>query len=171
MTSGHGGVLLDDARGLMGSEDLREHTFAVRAAHESGTAAWPGVDLSLEDFARHVKARVATEDAIDVLMRHGDDLFLACACARGDRRAVELFSQNFLGAVPVIVARIVPHALIEELVQSLHEVMLVRRDGSPPHIAEYRGTGSLAGWVRISATRAAVRMKNRAARLDRKSVV
>jgi RNA polymerase sigma-70 factor (ECF subfamily) len=128
-------------------------------------ATWPGVDLSLEDFARHVETRVAGSDAADVLLRYGDDLFLACACARGDTRAIELFSMHFLGAVPLMVARILPQGpLVEELVQSLHEAMLVARGSAPPHIAAYRGTGSLAAWVRVSATRAAVHAKNRAAR-------
>jgi RNA polymerase sigma-70 factor (ECF subfamily) len=104
-------------------------------------------------------------NAAEVIMRHGDDLFLACACANGDERAIEFFSQHFLGAVPAMVARVLPNrSLVEELVQSLHEGMLVPREASPPQIAGYRGTGSLAGWVRISAMRAAVRMKNRVAR-------
>jgi RNA polymerase sigma-70 factor (ECF subfamily) len=36
----------------------------------------------------------------------------------------------------------------------------MRADG-PARIAEYRGTGPLAGWVRIAAVRAAIRMKAR----------
>jgi RNA polymerase sigma-70 factor (ECF subfamily) len=156
--------MFDDAQGPMGSTHPPELSFSVRAAHATGSASWPGVALSIEDFARHVEERVEG-DANEILTRHGDDLFLACACARGDARAIELFSKQFLGAVPTMVARIVPPGeLMDELVQSLHELMLVRRASAPPHIAEYRGTGSLAGWVRISATRAAVRMKNRAAR-------
>jgi RNA polymerase sigma-70 factor (ECF subfamily) len=138
---------------------------SVRDAHASGAAAWPGVGLSLEDFARHVDARLAQGNAAEAIMRHGDDLFLACACAQGNQRAIELFSKHLLGAVPAMVARVLPQgALVEELVQSLHEAMLVGREGSPPQIAGYRGSGSLAGWVRISAMRAAIRMKNRVAR-------
>jgi len=135
----------------------------VRAAHQAGAEAWEGVTLPFEDFARHVEACLAGTDANEVLARQGKDLYLACACAQGDARAIELFSTRYLGAVPAMVAHIVPRAaLVEELVQSLHETMLVRRGESPPQIAGYRGTGSLAGWVRISATRAAVRMKKRA---------
>jgi len=94
-------------------------------------------------------------------------VYLTCACASGDARAIELFSAQFLAAVPAIVARIVPsEVLVEELVQALRETILVRRGETlPPRIAEYRGTGSLAGWVRVSATRAAVRMKKRVGRL------
>ena len=56
-------------------------TEAVRAAHEAGIAAWPGVDLSVDDFARHVETLVVGSGAAEILARQGADLFLACACA------------------------------------------------------------------------------------------
>jgi RNA polymerase sigma-70 factor (ECF subfamily) len=143
-----------------------EFITSVRAAHASGLAAWPGVALPVSAFADHVEERLGRAGAMRRLAQHGEDLFLACACARGDPRAIELFSTQLLATLPPIVSRIVrSDALVEELVQSLHEMILVRRgEETPPRIAEYRGTGSLLGWVRVTATRAAVRMKKRAGR-------
>jgi RNA polymerase sigma-70 factor (ECF subfamily) len=138
---------------------------SVRVAHEAGAAAWPGVDLSIDDFARHVERLLAGSDVAEVLARQGEDLFLACACAQGNLRAIELFSRYVLSSVPAMVGHILPEcALVDDLLQSLHEQMLVPCESSPPRIAAYRGTGSLAGWVRITATRAAIRMKKSAAR-------
>jgi RNA polymerase sigma-70 factor (ECF subfamily) len=138
---------------------------SVRLAHRAGAAAWPGVELSINDFARHVEALLAGGDGGDLLARQGEDLFLACACAQGDSRAIEHFSRSVLGAVPAMVGHILPEcALLDDLLQSLTEHILVPGETSPPRIAGYRGTGSLAGWVRIAATRAAIRMKKRAAR-------
>jgi RNA polymerase sigma-70 factor (ECF subfamily) len=117
------------------------------------------VALSLEDFERHV-----AENVKESQITHAADLFLACACSHGDPRAIDHFSREFMKAVPAIVGGIVVRPeLVDDLVQSLREMLLVKRDASsPPRIATYRGTGSLAGWVRISATRAAVRAKRRA---------
>jgi RNA polymerase sigma-70 factor (ECF subfamily) len=136
-------------------------------AHQAGAAAWPGVDLSLDDFTRHVETLLAAGDAAEVLARQGEDLFLACACAQGDSRAIELFSRYVLGAVPAMVGHIVPEpALLDDLLQSLQEQLLLPGECSPPRIAAYRGTGSLAAWVRVTATRAAIRTKKRAARFN-----
>jgi RNA polymerase sigma-70 factor (ECF subfamily) len=146
-------------------------TDALHAAHEAGIAAWPGVDLSLDAFARHVETLPVEGGAAEVLARHGEDLFLACACALGIPRAVELFSRHYLGAVNAMVGHMLPRALLEDLVQSLHEQMLVRRGTTPPGIAAYRGTGPLAAWVRITATRAAVRTRKRAARFADETLV
>jgi RNA polymerase sigma-70 factor (ECF subfamily) len=143
---------------------------ALRAAHVAGIAAWPRVELSVDDLARHVETLLVGSGAAEILARHGADLFLACACALGNPRAVELFSQHYLGAVKAMVGHILPRALLEDLVQSLHEQMLVRRGTTPPGIAAYRGTGPLAAWVRITATRAAVRMKKSAARFTDETV-
>jgi RNA polymerase sigma-70 factor, ECF subfamily len=138
---------------------------SVRAAHEAGANAWPGVDLSLDDFARHVEALRDGRGGAEALARQGEDLFLACACAQGNARAIELFSRYVLSAVPAMVAHILPKgALLDDLLQSMREQLLVRRESAPPRIAAYRGTGPLAGWVRITATRAAIRLKKGAAR-------
>jgi RNA polymerase sigma-70 factor (ECF subfamily) len=145
---------------------------SVRKAHDTGAAAWPGVELSVDDFACHVERLVARCDRAEVLARHGDDLFLACACTHGDPRAIALFSRSVLSTVPAMVGHLLPKgARVEDLVQSLHEQMLVGRSGSPPGIAAYRGAGPLAGWVRITATRAAVRMKKSAARCVHETLV
>jgi RNA polymerase sigma-70 factor (ECF subfamily) len=150
--------------GFAGSVRLAD---SVRVAHEAGAAAWPGIDLSVDDFAQHVETLLTGSNGAEVLARQGEDLFLACACARGDSRAIELFSRYVLSAVPAMVGHILPGGpLLDDLLQSLHEQMLVRRESGPPRIAAYRGTGPLAGWVRITATRAAIRMKKNAARFS-----
>jgi RNA polymerase sigma-70 factor (ECF subfamily) len=145
---------------------------SLRLAHQAGAAAWPGVALSVDDFARHVEALLGGGDGADVLARQGEDLFLACACAQGDTRAIEHFSRCVLSVVPAMVGHILPErALLDDLLQTLQEQMLVRRESSPPRIAAYRGTGSLAGWVRVTATRAAIRMKKRAARFAEETLL
>jgi RNA polymerase sigma-70 factor (ECF subfamily) len=134
---------------------------ALLAAHRAGQRAWPGVALSAEHFASHLAA-VLPPGSTDIPPElYAVDMFLACACARGDARALDLFSTRILATVvPPAVARISSSPVfVEELMQSLRELLLVPRAGGPARIAEYRGKGPLAGWVRISAVRAAIRMK------------
>jgi RNA polymerase sigma-70 factor (ECF subfamily) len=144
--------------GLLADMPTTDLVTQLHAACRAGRCAWPGVELAEDDFARHVEALLPA--GTSVVPPHAEDLYLACACARGNARAISFFSARFLADVPVAVARIsTDSTFVEELVQSLRETMLVGGPSAAPRIAEYRGTGPLGGWVRVSAVRAALRMK------------
>src|SRR5262245_28483153 len=95
----------------------------VIAAFEAGRACWPGVGLSLEDFA----ARVAALDVGgDDLTLRGPDLFLATACAAGDPAALRHFDANFIAGVDGRVARFELSAdKLDELRQKVRTKLLV----------------------------------------------
>lgn len=120
--------------------------------------AWPTIDLAPDVYLRHVAERsdeVPDGDA-------GADLYLACACARGDAAALEAFSSRYLGSLAPGLRRIDPSpGFAEEVLQALRERLLVARGDAPARIAEFRGRGTLAAWVRIAATRMALRMRTR----------
>src|SRR5687767_14731207 len=83
-------------------------------------------------------------------LEHGQlaagDLWLACACAHGDRAAVAALEAGPLASVAGALARMARgDGLEEEALQILRHKMLVER---PPRIASYRGEGSLASWPR-----------------------
>lgn len=87
------------------------------------------------------------------------DLALALGCSVGHVLALELFDQKLLARLGAYVGRIDSSpGFVDELRQTLREHLLV---GSPPRIAEYTGRGSLEGWVRVTSTRMALRMKQR----------
>ena len=124
---------------------------AVCAAFEVGRGAWPGVNLTLDRFARFVRdADVAVED----IAPRAADLFLAYACAAGDRRAIALFESEMLSQVEVYVARLrlTPQSL-DEVRQRLRIKLLVAQR---PGIARYRGRGPLGAWLRVTAMRVAL---------------
>ena len=121
------------------------------AAVQRGRAAWPGVDLELEAFAeRGARLQVRAED----LAAHGADLFLAWACAAGDRHALAHFERTYLPQVSRYVARIaLARHQIDELQQQLRIRLLT---GSDPRIGHYGGRGPLGAWVRVAAVRLAL---------------
>jgi RNA polymerase sigma-70 factor (ECF subfamily) len=126
----------------------------LRALLEEGAAAWPQVKLAPADFAVHL-ARHAPGLA-ELAALHAGDLYLACACARGEAHAVAAFEKHYLRKVESALARGTP---VEDVLQTLREKMLVARRERPPEIADYSGRGSLAGWVRVAAVRAAQRLR------------
>jgi RNA polymerase sigma-70 factor (ECF subfamily) len=130
----------------------------IAALVEAGRSAFPEVRLAPEDFARHLGA--CARDLSAEL--RADELWLACACARGDAAALAIFSGRYLARLPEALARIdSAPAFVDEVLQLVRERLLVPRGGEPARIAEYRGHGSLEGWVRVTATRIALRLRRR----------
>jgi RNA polymerase sigma-70 factor (ECF subfamily) len=130
----------------------------LRALYAVAREAWPGIELAPDVYLRHVAERsAAVPDAASAA-----DLYLACACARGDEVAIEAFSTRYLRSLAPALRRFDPsNAFADEVSQAIREKLLVRRGDSLPRIAEFRGRGTLAAWVRIAATRTALRMRRR----------
>jgi RNA polymerase sigma-70 factor (ECF subfamily) len=124
------------------------HSMNVAALHESGRARWPTIDVPLEDFATYVAERSPSP-------AHAPSLYLACACARGDARAVAAFEETYFAAVRVAIGRVAADdGVTDEAIQRLRERLFVADgDGRPPGIAGYAGRGDLRGWLRVAAIR------------------
>jgi len=116
-------------------------------------AAWPTVDVPDDVFASYLLAR-CEGSSLDSM--HAGDLYLACACSRGDGGAIAAFDRVFLAPVSGIVTRTgAPSHVGGDVAQLLRERLLVGDGSRPPRITEYAGRGSLAGWIRVVAVRAA----------------
>jgi RNA polymerase sigma-70 factor (ECF subfamily) len=95
-------------------------------------------------------------------VEHGDDLAFAAALARGERQALARFEREVLSKLGAMVARFRLSAdELDELKQLLRQQLLVSDGTSPPKIATFSGRGPLAGWVRIAAVRAAIKLTRR----------
>jgi RNA polymerase sigma-70 factor (ECF subfamily) len=145
-------------RGLVTDLDRERQ---LRALYDVGRAAWPEVALSFEAF----RARWAGwEGGVDEAMapagappERASELYLAVACSAGDPAALALFDSRYLVVVDAAVARIDASAdFAAEVRQVLRERLLVGPDAK---LRDYRGQGSLAGWVRTAAVRTALNLR------------
>jgi len=120
-----------------------------RAARE----AWPGVEVALEEFAAWL--------ALHEGATHASDLYLACACARGDAEALRRFEEEVLPRVGGALRRLDPSAAFaDEVRQILRQRLFVTgEDGGEARIASYGGRGPLVGWVRVVALRTAINLR------------
>src|SRR5262249_47832969 len=119
---------------------------------------WPGVDVTPADFSRYLDERLEVGDAAS--SRHLSDLYLACACSRGDRRALALFERHLMAQVPAHIAAIdASAAFADEVMQRLRKKLFVREGEHGPRIGDYRGRGPLGGWLRVAAIRVARDLK------------
>jgi RNA polymerase sigma-70 factor (ECF subfamily) len=122
--------------------------------------AWPTVELATDRYiahlARHLPEGLAVEQALDQM--HTDDLYLACACALGNRQAVLAFEQHCLVGLEAVLARYRTSSdLVAEVKQRVRERALVSAEG-PPRIERFSGRGDLRGWVRVMAAREAINL-------------
>ena len=116
--------------------------------------AWPDLALDAAKFLGHL-ARHLPEDLSALSRVQAADLFLACACLDGNARAFEHFDRRLLGRVRTFVGKIdKSEAFADEVRQLLREKLFVGT-GAAPKIADYSGSGSLEGWVRVAAIRTA----------------
>ncbi|HKA91047.1 MAG TPA: hypothetical protein VKE22_25470 [Haliangiales bacterium] len=119
-----------------------------------GQAAYPSVRIPADALAAFVGARARADTPPERLA----ELFLTCACARGDGNALAELERAFLPEVRRIVARRCrSDALVDEAMQILRATLLVPRGADPPEIADFTGAGPLAGWLRVAAVRIVLR--------------
>jgi RNA polymerase sigma-70 factor (ECF subfamily) len=121
----------------------------VARLFEAGAAAWPEVSLDPEAFARYVEERAPDDEQRSGL--RAEEIYLACACAGGDARAVALFDERYLADVPMFLARSHPsERTIADVRQQLRERLFVDRK-----IAQYSGRGPIRSWLRVVTLRVA----------------
>ncbi|MCY1078799.1 sigma-70 family RNA polymerase sigma factor [Archangium lansingense] len=143
------------------AQRLRE---ALRRAVEVGRSAWPALGLPDEAFLQHVVERLpAGKDGVAALESlHVEDLYLACACARGLPKALESFEERLGPQVDAAVRSLRgPSEAEEDVRQVLWEKLFVGAPGRPAKISEYAGRGPLGGWVRIAAVRTGLNLRER----------
>jgi RNA polymerase sigma-70 factor (ECF subfamily) len=119
---------------------------------------WPGIVLARADFQAFLAARSSTPDAsgnqIPIPAELLSDLFIACACGRGDSRAIVLFEARFGSVIERVRRRFGPRApSYDELLGDVNQRLFVVRDGCEPRILGFSGQSSLAGWLKVVATR------------------
>jgi RNA polymerase sigma-70 factor (ECF subfamily) len=142
---------------------LRE---AIERAWQAATGAWPLIRIDRQDFTAHLLARcdgASTDEArLDALTKHAADLYLACACARGDLAAIRVLDQQFIVALPPALMRLSSdRQLLDEALQQVRIKLLVGGNEGVPKIASYSGRAPLASWLKILATHATIDLLRR----------
>jgi RNA polymerase sigma-70 factor, ECF subfamily len=124
-----------------------------------GQAAWPAIDLPAPAFVAYLAERVAVAALGEVA---ADDLYLACACARGDQTAIAALQTAYFGEIDAAGRRAgVDPSLAADARQNLAAVLFT---GASPAILDYAGRGNLRGWLRVCAVREILRLAGKSRR-------
>jgi RNA polymerase sigma-70 factor, ECF subfamily len=129
-------------------------------------AAWPTVTIEPALYVAYLAARIPA-DVVDVGRALGGlqttDLYLSCACARGDAAALAALERHLIAVAPSLARLRLSEPELQEITQLLRQRLLVG-EGGPPLIAQYSGRGHLQGWLRVIAVRAALKSMARGRR-------
>ena len=144
-----------DARG-QACADAAALARAWAQAWSQAREGWPAVALDEGLFAAWVADRLPPEhDALAGLgVLRVADLYLACACVRGQSDALRAFADSF-GAQLEAAARRGGASQPDEVVARLRERLLV---GPKAKLRDYAGTGPLGRWLKIACQRLAIDM-------------
>jgi RNA polymerase sigma-70 factor, ECF subfamily len=123
----------------------------------SARRAWPQLALDELRFVHVLATHALAGEAPSSL--YTDDLYLATACLAHHPSALAAFDTQYLKPLRLRVAHLkLGTAQLDDLEQQLRSELLVAPSGTLPKLAQYRGQGELAGWLRVAAVRAGLRL-------------
>ncbi len=136
----------------------------LRAVLSEARQQWPGLDVSDEAFVSHLAHRLKGETdhyaALNDL--HPADLYLACGCALGSRKAIDAFRDHYGATVDAAMKRVrLDDTARDELRQQIFERLLLGRGQMPPALALYSGRGELKNYLRVLVVREGLRLVSR----------
>lgn len=127
----------------------------------AATRHYPDVHVDLPAFARRLGELVSAGG--DLSKVNVADLYLAFACVQGDHAAIRTFSHVHLPRIREWVAHVDGSpAFADDVRQEVSRRLLVGHEG-PPQLGGYSGRGALGAFVRVFATRLALKMRRRKA--------
>jgi RNA polymerase sigma-70 factor (ECF subfamily) len=127
----------------------------------AGRTAHPSLAVSDAAIVARLDARLRDDPDARLDDLHDADLFLAVALVAGDPAALRIFEDVLVPQIDVALRRLrLPAGAADEVKQALRVELLVD-DGK---IADYAGLGELAAWLRVAATRKALKLIRRADR-------
>jgi RNA polymerase sigma-70 factor, ECF subfamily len=150
------------AKGLPEGVSGERVTAAVARIAAAGRAAWPGVELTDDTITERLIARLHDDPGTHLEELRDADLYLAFALAIGNTAALRAFEDTLVPQIDIALRRLrLGGGTADEVKQALRVELLTGPDAK---IGDYAGRGELAAWLRISATRKALKLVRRADR-------
>lgn len=132
---------------------MRAHERLVGEMYRTGALAWPQFVVDWSIFCEHCEGMPWEHSELDI-RPYAADVYLCCACWKGDRVAMEILAREGASVAESAIRR-VNHdpEFVRETLQVLWDELLF---GAHPKIGRYAGRGPLRAWLRVVATRTAI---------------
>jgi RNA polymerase sigma-70 factor (ECF subfamily) len=129
---------------------------ALEAVLAAARQAWPDLSVPVDTFIGFVAEKMPEGPLSpeSFAQLRAADLYLACACAIGDGRALRALEERYFGEVDLALSRVKDGAaMADEVRQVIRERLFLALEGSRPRIAYYSGRGDLRNWLRVTIAR------------------
>lgn len=126
----------------------------VRRMHYEGSRRWPLIGLPMGKFQHYCERICGGELPSAELRIHAAEVYLCCACAEGNKTALQVFEHEACDVVRCAVQRV--HRDPEFVSETLQEFWKKLLVGPEPKVLDYRGRGPLQAWLRVAAVRLAI---------------
>jgi RNA polymerase sigma-70 factor, ECF subfamily len=121
---------------------------ALQQAFALARSAWPAIELTYEEFHDYL-TRGQTNATVPA---YPADVYLCTACVNGQPIAYRALETKYFPTLKAAISHVVGEKpAVDDVLQEVRTRLFV---GGAPKIASYRGTGSLAGWLRRVAMHA-----------------
>ena len=148
------GALNDARRAEFSTTEDLEAT--LRATIDGARLTWPDCEVLDVDFVAYLAQRLPEGEPHQALASaQVGDLYLACACTRGEARALAAFERAFFPEVDSTTARMSRRVPLDadEVKQRLRVLLFLGQSSGPGKIHEYSGRGELRSWFRVVVVR------------------
>ena len=122
---------------------------------------WPKIQLDSESFYSYLKKRTPKDQTFNNYAGklNINDLYLACACSRGDSIAIQEFERTYFPFIRSALKTLnLPQDKSDDFRQSFFEKLFVTGTNNIPKITQYMGEGDLRSWTCVAAFRHALNM-------------
>jgi RNA polymerase sigma-70 factor, ECF subfamily len=122
-----------------------------------GRTTFPTIRIADLEIAPTIRQRLENDEPSQPIA-DADELFLAAACAAGDRDAIAIFERRYFTVIrPALSAMALSRDELADIEQSLRIRLFVAEPqveaNEPPRVVSYAGAGQLGGLVRVAAVR------------------
>ncbi len=119
-----------------------------------GRSSWPALVVSEAQMIAFLPLDPA---APMPSLAYAEDLYLACACALGEKTALETFETRYRTDVDRALKRMgLSPELRDEVRQAVRTKLFLTKTGRVSQIHKYSGRGRLGGWLRAVVVRTAI---------------
>ncbi len=134
----------------------------LEATWQAARQAWPGIEVSSEEFAAYLLSRLTESEPVEdeIIRLHAADLYLACACRRGDaeaQKALEGLCQQ--AAAAALRGQDPSGALSAEVAQGLLTRLLSGGADGAGKLGQFQGRSALRAFLRVAASREALNLR------------
>lgn len=146
---------VDVATSLPEGVSVERVTAAAARIVAAGRAAWPEVVIGEAVIGRRLVARLRDDPEAKLEDLHDKDLYLAFALAEGNEAALRVFEAELVPQIDIALRRLrLGSGTADEVKQALRFELLA---DEKKRIGDFAGRGELAAWLRVSATRKALK--------------